>query len=433
MTDQPISFSLLRLSKPDLVVETPIKLNLEKDIRLDDLLSLNDDERNRLVGEEGFSDRIHLSTASELSGLNGWIQLPQNIGQVYLGEQFSCYISAWNNTDRPIESLEITVEMVTSRARTLLFENRETPIEIMEPDQRKEFAIHYDVKDVGEHSLKCLVAFASNSRERISLPLQLFKFSAKSPVVIRTKVRSLGNRSCLLEACLESSKEDEPLILDYVRFDPLHHFLCTPVLVEQEIVQEGPLKDYINHMAMKVMSTPHCSRNFLFRLDPVRGIGGEESKTDYRELGKLEIKWRSRLGSVGRLQTQQIQGLQVASMSREVSGKIVSIQPQTIALHQPFEVVIRIENETERVLGPLLLKFQGDNETERMKEGSAIRILGIDVLDVKALERRASSDVTLSMVALKSGIQAIQSLEIVDKAQKSTLGLVDAHEVFVSK
>lgn len=65
-------------------------------------------------------------------------------------------------------------------------------------------------------------------------------------------MRSLENRSCLLEASLESLKEDEPLILEYVTFDPVQRFLCTPVLIKQEFVKDGPLKDYINNKATKV-------------------------------------------------------------------------------------------------------------------------------------------------------------------------------------
>jgi len=167
MANQPISFSLLRLSKPELLVETPLKLNLEEDIRLDEKLKLEDEEHSELVGEEGFSHRVHLESPSDLSGLNGWIQLPQDIGEVYLGEQFCCYISAWNNTEHPILSLGISVDMTTARSRTLLFENREAPIECLEPDQRKEFAIRYDVKDVGTHALKCLVIFVTASKERM--------------------------------------------------------------------------------------------------------------------------------------------------------------------------------------------------------------------------------------------------------------------------
>lgn len=73
---------------------------------------------------------------------------------------------------------------------------------------------------------------------------------------IRTKVRSMGE-SCLLETCLECLKADEPLVLEYVRFDPVKRFTVTPIEVRQDDLQEGPLKDYVNEQAMKARKPLH--------------------------------------------------------------------------------------------------------------------------------------------------------------------------------
>lgn len=121
------------------------------------------------------------------------------------------------------------------------------------------------------------------------------------------------------------------------------------------------------------MARAHSSRNFLFRLDPVEGRQ-EEGAPESRSLGKLEIKWKSRLGGVGRLQTQQIQGLQAASETREVIGRIVSIQPQTVELYHPFEVVVRLTNQTEETLGPLLLTSRGSYSCARASTKNCCRI-----------------------------------------------------------
>ena len=58
--------------------------------------------------------------------------------------------------------------------------------------------------------------------------------------------------SCLLEACLETLTTDDPLMLEYVRFEPVNRYSVTPIDVSQDDLQEGPLKDYINKQAMKV-------------------------------------------------------------------------------------------------------------------------------------------------------------------------------------
>ena len=84
--EQPISFSILRLSKPEFVTEVPIKLNLEEDVKDGQPLTLDEGERQRLVAEEGFTGRVHSTDASKLSGLEGYLQVPAHFGQVHLGE-----------------------------------------------------------------------------------------------------------------------------------------------------------------------------------------------------------------------------------------------------------------------------------------------------------------------------------------------------------
>ena len=58
--------------------------------------------------------------------------------------------------------------------------------------------------------------------------------------------------SCLLEACIESLKRSEPLMLEYVHFEPVKRYTAAAVMFDQEDVAQGPLKDYINGQAMKV-------------------------------------------------------------------------------------------------------------------------------------------------------------------------------------
>lgn len=84
--EPPIGFSVLRLSKPDFVTETPIKLNLEEDIVEGTRLILDEKDRSQIVGEEGFAHRVHAVTSSDISGCIGYLSLPSSLGQIHLGE-----------------------------------------------------------------------------------------------------------------------------------------------------------------------------------------------------------------------------------------------------------------------------------------------------------------------------------------------------------
>ena len=86
----PISFSILRLSKPELVSDVPVKLSLKQDIRDGEQCLLGEEEHARLVGDEAFSRRIDVQNASDLCGLEGYLHLPPSFGQLHLGEVRHC-------------------------------------------------------------------------------------------------------------------------------------------------------------------------------------------------------------------------------------------------------------------------------------------------------------------------------------------------------
>ena len=60
--------------------------------------------------------------------------------------------------------------MATQRSRTLLFENRDSPVAELSSEERRDFLVRYDIKDVGEHQLKCMAIFTNPRKERMSVP-----------------------------------------------------------------------------------------------------------------------------------------------------------------------------------------------------------------------------------------------------------------------
>jgi len=110
----------------------------------------------------------------------------------------------------------------------------------------------------------------------------------------------------------------------------------------------------------KLMSAHHNMRNFLFRLDPVVS-GVSQRDLEVTTLGKLEIKWHTRFGETGRLQTQQIQSQRKDSSLCELIGRVAAINPPEVRIYETFEVVIRVGNYTEDAIGPFYLAFQGED------------------------------------------------------------------------
>lgn len=108
------------------------------------------------------------------------------------------------------------------------------------------------------------------------------------------------------------------------------------------------------------MDKHHSMRNFLFRLDPIIS-GLSLADLEVKTLGKLEIKWRRRFGDMGRLQTQQIQGLKLDRAEPfDVVGSILAFQPERVMVYHPFDVVIRLWNCTDDPIGACILKLSSE-------------------------------------------------------------------------
>ena len=77
----------------------------------------------------------------------------------------------------------------------------------------------------------------------------------------------------------------------------------------------------------QVISPSGGAVNLLYRLAPKDQSGKGPLETAGSGMGKLEIKWRSSLGDVGRLQTQQILAAAAASKELElqVAGPILAV------------------------------------------------------------------------------------------------------------
>ena len=189
-----------------------------------------------------------------------------------------------------------------------------------------------------------------------------------------------------------------------------------------------------------------CSRNFLFRLDPAL-TGISQQDLEVKTLGKLEIKWRTGFGEIGRLQTQQIQGQNVETDSPdEIVGRIVSSTVSEIVLYHPFDIVVHIKNFTEDTVGPIVLTLHRKARkcvSRRLAESllgseggevenSALRMSGAEGVRLGELLSGESREVSVSLVSFRSGIQTISNLRAIDETTGSVVGTVDSRDIFVA-
>ncbi|KAJ8448036.1 hypothetical protein Cgig2_028912 [Carnegiea gigantea] len=313
-----LAFRVMRLCRPSLHVETPLKFDpadllVGEDLfddptaadRLPSLLSSLSHSSDSSSPDLNFRSRFLLPDPSDATGLSGLLVLPQSFGAIYLGETFCSYISINNSSSFEVRDVVIKAEIQTERQRVLLLDTTKTPVETIRAGGRYDFIVEHDVKELGAHTLVCTALYNDGDGERKYLP-QFFKFIVANPISVRTKVRVVKDLT-FLEACIENHTKAN-LFMDQVEFQPAQHWRATVLAADKHHAENKLSSDAEIFKPPILIRSGGGIHNFLYLLKSF----SQESKQTRIEgsniLGKLQITWRTNLGEPGRLQTQQILG-----------------------------------------------------------------------------------------------------------------------------
>ena len=94
MTEDALAFRILRLAKPALSVQQPLKFQLEEDMTSDSIRRASHSKASTKF-KEPFADRIEIQSALDACGVDGLMLMSKSFGDAYLGE-VNCYPHPWN-------------------------------------------------------------------------------------------------------------------------------------------------------------------------------------------------------------------------------------------------------------------------------------------------------------------------------------------------
>ena len=85
---------------------------------------------------------------------NQFLQLPQSLGNIYLGETFSSYICVHNCTTHSVNSVSVKCDLQSNNNRVSLaiHLNKPNPL-TLNKDETLDDVIHYEVNEIGTHIL----------------------------------------------------------------------------------------------------------------------------------------------------------------------------------------------------------------------------------------------------------------------------------------
>uniref|UniRef100_A0A3P9M736 Trafficking protein particle complex subunit 13 n=1 Tax=Oryzias latipes TaxID=8090 RepID=A0A3P9M736_ORYLA len=342
--------------------------------------------------------------------LGEMLTLPQNFGNIFLGETFSSYISVHNDSTQIVKEILVKADLQTSSQRLNLSASNSAVAEL-KPECCIDDVIHHEVKEIGTHILVCAVSYTTQLGEKLYFR-KFFKFQVNMLVILLLPTPALQTDEVFLEAQIQNITTS-PMFMEKVSLEPTIMYNVT----ELNTVASGD--DGESTFGKMSYLQPMDTRQYLYCLKP---------KAEYAEkagvikgvtmIGKLDIVWRTNLGEKGRLQTSQLQRMAPGYGDIRLSLEII---PDTVNLEEPFDIVCKITNCSERTMDLVV----------EMCNTRSIHWCGISGRQLGKLSPGSSLLVPLTIFSSVQGLQSISGLRLTDTFLKRTYEYDDIAQVCV--
>ncbi|XP_045447881.1 trafficking protein particle complex subunit 13 [Melitaea cinxia] len=391
-----VALKVMRLTKPALISPKIVTCDF-KDLPGNILNNFLKDDATSIL-------QLETVTAGQ------FLLLPQSFGNIYLGETFSCYVCVHNETSHPVQSVSIKADLQTSSQRIpLTTQQNQSPI-MLDVDETLSDVIHHEVKDLGTHILVCEVTYMSNYNTLSSFR-KFFKFEVMKPLDVKTKFYNAESDDVFVEAQVQNITSG-PIILEQVSLESSNQFAVKSLNEDS---------NGLSVFGEVTLLQPQESCQYLYCLTPKENISKDiKLIASAKNIGKLDIVWRSNLGEKGRLQTSQLQ-----RMTPDYGDIRVTYEnlPSKIPVDEPFNFRCKVANASDRTLD-LILKL-------RTLQDSSLLWCGISNRKLGPLEPGKVTYVNLTAIPITSGLHNITGVSLVDLFLKRTYDYDDLASVYV--
>lgn len=301
--DQSLAFKVMRLCRPSFHQYQPVAS--EPSDVLGDLNSVGSTTDGR---------------AGDSFGLTGMLTLPPNFGNIFMGENFSSYISVFNQTAATVGNVAIKAELQTKTKRLTLLDTTDDPMLHFAGSGNRDFIVESPLRELGTHILVCSAQYNNAAGEKRAFR-QFFKFAVQPAFVIKHQVRPVSHGgsagTLLLEVSVQSCLPG-PAFLEDVQFREASTFSHADL--------SGKLAASGTDAVTGCFLAPSDVRRYLYRLipDTVLPLPLMEPLL----VGQFDMIWRSALGERGQLQ----QSVEISGEAKSSTEDLESVG-ETPAAH----------------------------------------------------------------------------------------------------
>ncbi|XP_041085228.1 trafficking protein particle complex subunit 13 isoform X1 [Polyodon spathula] len=398
-----LALKVMRLTKPTLFTNMPVTCE-DRDLPGDLFGHLMKEDPSTIKGAETIM-------------LGEMLTLPQNFGNIFLGETFSSYISVHNDSTQIVKDILVKADLQTSSQRLNLSASN-SAVSDLNPECCIDDVIHHEVKEIGTHILVCAVSYTTQTGEKLYFR-KFFKFQVLKPLDVKTKFYNAESdlSSVTDEVFLEAQIQNittSPMFMEKVSLEPSIMYNVT----ELNTVSTG--EEGASTFGKMSYLQPMDTRQYLYCLKPKPEFAEKAGVIKgVTVIGKLDIVWKTNLGERGRLQTSQLQRMAPGYGDVRLSLELI---PDTVNLEEPFDITCKITNcSSERTMDLVL----------EMCNTSSIHWCGISGRQLGKLNPSSSLYITLKLLSSVQGLQSISGLRLTDTFLKRTYEYDDIAQVCV--
>ncbi|KAF9964879.1 hypothetical protein BGZ70_005794 [Mortierella alpina] len=337
-------------------------------------------------------------------GVSELLTMPAAFGNIYLGETFTSYICANNESPHPVRDVILKAELQTTTLRfalsdTLASQRNQASatrlpsessltsvpspssstgghIQLLESGKTNEMIVSHEIKELGIHILVCSIQYSTLDGQQKSFR-KFYKFQVMNPLSVKTKVNhpppsttaisvqdhtnqnivssainmNVSRGGLVMLEAMVQNVSGVTMWMERMRFEPTDVFTIKDlnVVIEEDDSgdgQETESKEVKPGSAASIFGehdyfAPNDIRQYLYVLTPKPGKEMLARTTNV--LGKMDILWRSQFGETGRLQTSQL--TRKPAPLEEIAVQVVKV-PERIQLEQTFSIDIVVKNQS---------------------------------------------------------------------------------------
>ncbi|XP_022162797.1 trafficking protein particle complex subunit 13 [Myzus persicae] len=344
---------------------------------------------------------------AETLAAGSFLMVPNVLENLYLGETFLCYVYLKNESSQTVYDIILKAEIDTATSHIPILGPKAFPK--LDPYASIDVIVKHEVKEHGSvNKLICQVKYdRKHSFETI------FSYRVPKPLDLKTKFYNTVTDEVYLEVQVQN-------------------IMSTPISLEKFILESSIGYDVnsMNHLLdssedksvfgdMDILDVKE-TRQYMYRLSLDQTA--EKNPTRTNNLGKLDILWRSNMGTKG-----QIQSSPLVRQIPELDDLTFSITylPDMVFCEEQFDFTCSIKNNRNR---DMQLVVEVSDE-----EDSNLAWTMISGIQLRLLPPYATIKTVFSMVALNHGLQIISGIKLKELILNRTYSYNNFGHVFVTQ